>query len=569
MEFKIFHIRKDNTPPYNTTREEVLLMDGLIVTLEHHFYELEFHYYELPLDTSISIDGTEVDPSLISNDIQKGIITVGLSQHFSNQLGLVKVSCGKESFQVRVDASKLSSEDAEGMITYLYKKNKSIILKLFTKDEEESIDQKNKSNLLSTTRLQPLENFLQNMENLLPELSHSPRSSTIQAREIQDFASANIDNASIDWLIEHLDELYFDDALKDHPDAIEINGMYTVIDHIDAPVVKMEYATYENECILGGFYWARKLIDDLLSHLEYINHQKQITQNDGNGYATFESAQVIINAQAVEDVTELKTRLFRVERKYRQLLPNTQPNFHPPKLTKRFSSVNVYSKIFLSLQQVYNLKIDTNGESGSLKTSFLDQIYELFTYYRLKDALEDCFRDYNVRIEEEDLQEGEFIPKRISIQPNQGKWMLNFLYQPQIGREPKDTHLVLHGKPHRDSFYYTPDFVVEYMDPKLSLRYAILDAKYKMAKTVLEQDLKESSFKYYTCVRVIGEKRDHQKPDFLWLICPNACYGKPVWTMNYDENFLPIIGIVMNNAENNDPIKQSIKKMIKEWKVGI
>ncbi|WP_281613807.1 hypothetical protein [Flammeovirga sp. SubArs3] len=569
MEFKIFHIRKDSSPPYNTEREEVLPMDGLLVVLEHHFYELEFHYFELPVDVQVRIDGVEIEDSLVKNDINNGVITIGLGQHFSNQLGVVKVSCGSESFQVRVDASKLSSEDAESMITYLYKKNKSVIMKLFTKDDEEFEDGSPNNNVLSITRLSPLDAFINNMEAMLPELAHSPRYSTVQKREIQDFATANIDNQSIDWLIEHLDELYFDDSLKDHPDAIEINGQYTVIDRIDAPVIKMEYATYENECILGGFYWARKLIDDLLTHIDHLNEQKNYFQADGNGYATFESAQVIINAQAIEDVNELKTRLYRVERKYRQLLPNTKPNVYPPKLTKQFSSVNLYSNIFLSLLQVYNLKIDTDSSASSMKTSFLDQIYEMYTYYQLKDALLECFKDYNVRIEEDEVEEGEFIPKRISIIPVKGKWMMNFLYQPQIGREPKDTHLVLHGKPHRDSFYYTPDFVVEYMDPHLSLRYGILDAKYKMAKTVLEQDLKEASFKYYTCVRVIGEKRDHQKPDFLWLICPNACYGRPVWTMNYDEHFLPIIGIVMNNAESNDPIKQCIKKMMKEWSVGV
>ncbi|AZQ61432.1 hypothetical protein EI427_04090 [Flammeovirga pectinis] len=568
MEFKIFHIRKDNSPPYNTEREEVLPIDGLHVVLEHHFYELEFQYFELPVNTKVTIDGVEVENSLIHNSERESRITVGLGQHFSNQLGVATVTCGGEPFQVRIDASKLSSDDAEGMITYLYKKNKSLILKLFTREESED-DKKKKPSTLSMTRLGPLDKFINDMEDILPDLAHSPRYSTVQEREIQDFATADIDSQSIDWLIEHLDELYFDDSLKDHPDAIEINGQYTVIDRIEAPVVKMEYATYENECILGGFYWARKLLDDLITHIHLINDSKNYFQGDGNGYATFEAAQVIINSQAIEDVNDIKTRLYRLERKYMQLLPNTKPNVHPPRLTKRFGSVNLYSKIFLSLLQVYNLKIDTNENSSSLKTSFLDQIYELYTYYQLYDALVECFKDYNVKIDESPLEEGEFIPKRVSIQPIKGRWQMNFLYQPQIGREPTDTHLVLHGKPHRDSFYYTPDFVVEYMDPHLSLRYGILDAKYKMAKTVLDQDLKESSFKYYTCVRVIGERRDHQKPDFLWLICPNACYGRPVWTMNYDDNFLPIIGIVMNNAESNDPIKNCIKKMMREWNVGV
>lgn len=566
MEFKIFHIRKDNTPPYNTEREEVLPIDGQHVVLEHHFYELEFHYYELPVNTDVFIDEVEIEKSLITNDEKYGYITVGLGQHFSNYLGLATIKCNTESFQVRIDASKLSSEDAEGMITYLYRKNKSLILQLFTKDEVVSA---NNSNTISMTRLSPLERFITDMENILPALAHSPRYTTIQDREIQDFATATIDEQSIDWLLEHLDELYFDDSLKDHPDAIEINGQYTVIDRIDAPKVRMEYATYENECILGGFFWARKLVDDLIIHIEEINDQKSLLQTEGSGYATFESAQVIINAQAIEDAQDLKTRLYRLERKYMQLFPNTKPNVHPPQLTKRFSSTNVYSTIFLNLLQVYNLKLDTHDSASTVKTSFLDQIYELYTYYQIYDGLLECFKDFNYKLELSDVEEGEFIPKRVSIQPIKGKWQMNLLYQPQIGREPGDTHLVLHGKPHRDSFYYTPDFVLEYCDPHLSLRYGILDAKYKMAKTVLEQDLKESSFKYYTCVRVIGEKRDHQKPDFLWLICPNACYGRPVWTMNYDDNFLPIIGIVMNNAESNDPIKQSIKKMMREWSVGL
>ncbi|GAA4824059.1 hypothetical protein [Algivirga pacifica] len=567
---KIFAIYKSSDPPFEISREELIPEEsGDMVVVEHRFYEIELHYEEDESITrqELTIDGEPINPIYLSQHNEERYIKGSTMQYFSNRLGYVPIHfCGHE-ITVRVDASKLSGNEAEQILSYLYDKNKKLLLEYISgegkrKGRESGVPSPLPLQEISINNLSPLSHFLDLMQDLYYDFEKLPYAIMRPKLVMEPYHAQAVDSKSIEWLMSNLDEVIFDDAYEQHPEAIEVDGYYGILEKIAYETNTPDFNTYENEIILGAIHKCRAIVNEISEHItSYLGSDRSMMESIN---ANYQSIQIILFRKAFDELKTIKQKLSSVEEHYQQLFAGVYARTEIPKVTQVFSQKRHYTQAFTGIHHLYQLSLRLNKDS-LINLNFLDQIYEVFNYYRLIDGLKVYFN--NIPHDVEYSQQDGHLYKKVSFfgRRNGEDWVVNLLYNPKISRSPGDTHLVLHGKIDKKNNYYTPDYVLEYAQ-KHDIRYAIMDAKYKRSKVVVEQDIKDATLKYYTCLRVFGTKH-HMKPDFLWLLCPdNMQY--PIWRLNYNEDFLPIIGVVESKPDTLGPLQQVITNIIKRWGIS-
>ncbi|MEH0155027.1 hypothetical protein V6R21_12850 [Limibacter armeniacum] len=573
LELKIFSLRKNTDPPYEVIRDEIAPnSDGDLIVVEHRFYEMELHYKdeEIPIDFGLAIDGDLIDPLYLTKHEEEHYIKANMMQFFSNRLGYITIwFCGYE-FTVRVDASKLTGSEAEQLFSYLYDKNKDLLLKFFSgeikRTDKEREDEKpievepKKTNELTLRNLGVIYDFLEVMEELYYDFWKLPHSIIRKKLVVEPYRARSVGSKSIEWLLSHLDEVHFDDSFAEWPEAIEVGTQYGVLDRVASEVNTHDYRTYENETILGALERVHEIINKVDEFLRSFLEGKNFESTE---HANYKAVQFIFYKRSMDELEKLRNKFYAIEQRYTKLFEGVRPLNEYPKVTHVFLKKRHYSRVYTAICSMRQFVLNLN-QSSVMNLNFLDQLYELFNYYRIIDVIKDYLKNQEYEIEFKHRKG--MIHKYVCFtgKKNGKEWVLNMIYNPKIERDPGDTHLVLHGKVDKKNHYYTPDFVLEYSQ-KHDIRYAVIDAKYKRAKVVVEQDIKDAALKYYTCLRVFGTSH-HLKPDFLWLLCPDSMQY-PIWKLNYNEDFLPIIGVVESKPDSAKPLQQVIGKILNRWHV--
>ncbi|PWJ44678.1 hypothetical protein [Sediminitomix flava] len=565
MKLRIFTLKRSPTPPHEV-RKEIVPSGGEMVVLEHFFYELDFYYENRPTDFSIYIDDQQIEDDLIEHIPEKKCIKAHYFQYFSNNLGFIQITCGDAAHYVRVDASKITGSEAEYLLSYLYDKNKPLLMKFLSEGENEGSGSSDPPAAFSQEILNRLHSFVDVMEALYPEFDFHPVAFEEEVLTVRPYEPHHIDSQGIDWLLNNLDEIIFDPAFRDDPNAVQIGHKYGIIDRIATKEYTKNLRTYENELILGSFDFVNEFINQMETILQE-QFQKPNEVDNENVYASFEAIKVILLRRAYDEIDLLRKKLTNLKYKYQRSFPGVLARNESGVVTPEFRKNKHYWKAFSEIQQLRSVSLGDSEDNFFFNINFLDKLYELFNFYQIIDLLKEYYADKNCEFVE---QKNDGLMNRcFSVISKEvgNEWMLNFIFNPRITTYPQETNLVLHGKVDKRSKVYTPDYVLE-LSKGRDIRYAIMDAKYKNAKTVVENDIKELAFKYYTCLRISGARAEIQKPDYLWLLCPDAYHGRPRWVLNYQENFLPIIGAVISKPDEEGPLRREMIRILQRWQIS-
>ena len=82
------------------------------------------------------------------------------------------------------------------------------------------------------------------------------------------FNSNKVSANTVQWIINNLDEVQFDDAVKGHHKTVQLGNHYGMIDNIHTEVETRDCNTYENQVVMGIFFVILKKLRSLKRDIE-------------------------------------------------------------------------------------------------------------------------------------------------------------------------------------------------------------------------------------------------------------------------------------------------------------
>ncbi len=530
---------------------------------EYHVYEDNKYYFEIITDETdiesepqILIGDTIIDRALYEK-ISSDYIKTRPSEYFLNCFGYSYVKINAEEYLFKVYATKITALEAEKLLTYIHNKNRQSLFTFYANIVVASSSESNRKFEISYNILKKISNFVYKMDSLLGYFKNKPHGKIRQSTDVKEYNNNIIDDSSIFWVLQNLDIIHFHPSYNHHPEAILIQNQYGLIDRIASKFNEIDFNIYENQIILGSFVFILKIFNEIDSF--FNNYLEANQQNENASYANFKSIKALIYDDTISQMKKLRKKLFSIKDRYEEVFPNCNWIDENPKATHVFNKLKHYRSVFYEITELRKLYLDLYGDRLLLSIKSIDKLYEYYNYYLLIDLLIDFFPSERYEYKHDNLQDN--IYHEFSISDFYNQFELKLYYDYKI--TPYTSKLKLKGKIDTSRYnFYQPDFVMEMRQGDVH-RFAILDAKYKRSRRVINDDIKDLSFKYILSTAIDREK--YQKPDFLWLLYPDSYKNKEIWTLNFDESHLPIIGAVTSKPGKTDSMKEMCKKILSIW----
>lgn len=371
-------------------------------------------------------------------------------------------------------------------------------------------------------------------ENIVFSLSnrkHSLRGELRHRLELvkEDADGKNFFNVNPYDVIDNLDKL----SQGYSPDSITLLGKVYSMEGIQRESHINSYDLEENRVLLGGLV---SIKEELLDILRIIDKSSEKLTYDKE-YKVIQPYVRPVGGFVIEDLyTQLTTsamakRIENVLGHVNELLNFFQRKiavvFHgfiPPLLSPFARKSRFYIELYGYLNDWYALgSPDIRADNDLTKIRSTSKIYELFTLYKLIDALHKDGWKVISSVEHEFFKS--FIPSQVGFSRDDS--VLSVFYEKKIGGYTADTNhndLIALNKNNSDSQYnyYNPDFVIMKNNQK-GVSYYILDAKYSSSYTLDKYKVLDGLYeKYYTNLAVYNKnERTLGKKE---IKCVNAIY---------------------------------------------
>lgn len=470
-------------------------------------YELDFVCFQLNLQGSL--------PRVYIEDYEVVIERKNNSffsekyQFFRESFGLsyVRIYYGNQVFEYafNVLAKKVTCDQAESIIEYVYKKNPNLLKVSFSRTSvEKSLIRDESTHFESFLDFsQSLINYLDSKKILLSKLVK--KKFIIEKNIVGNHVNKQINPEDV---ICNIDKLYQDNTSSE----IIINRNYYSSDGLKYDYLNETYDFTENKAILSGLIYTKLNLNKILDVIDGINLSE--SSNSDKEYCSFEKkehyrrdiSKIILKVTSGGILKRLLFLLKEIEyyiHFFKNKLGISYNGPVYPKLSKLTQDYPFYKEIFNKIRYIY--ECGTFGLSdivAKIKIRSMSKIYEFFCLYKLVDV---CEKIGFTLISEVKIGD---IPKEIIL--SNGNKIIHLYYEKIIhyihNLPDKISDLVSINYDHekREEYnYYNPDFIVLIKDvDKMHGSYYIFDAKFRRLENLKrDQTLKKIRFKYFENIR--------------------------------------------------------------------
>lgn len=538
----------------------ILLKSGVYEVYDTHQYEITV-ISDTPIDNiDVELEDTLLDGKIISiirehNNPYKVRIKTNnkKSPLFVDSFGDVTLSICNEGFNFDVRSKKLSIQEIEQMILYLYDVDDGSLSRYFSKNKSninKEIDS-DTSIPFSAKYLKRVELIIKQYEDRLPEFIKMPY--TVIRKSV---AMRNYDGAAneydINWLLSNLDEVDIDDRYIEVDNAIVLEGEYGWLEKIKAVENRIYFDNYENNVIIDGLRKIRFEVKSALNTIASRLHRRP-QEADKNYYESFRNCKDVYLRKLKLELEHIESRIVRILQQYGQLFNdiNVSKNtarLTPPKLTPVFRSFNHYNSIFKEIMWLYAHNYNMDGELDLLGLNNVSELYEIYCLYQLKSCFRDTFGD-------------QFNFNSSTLICDNNSLSVKLHYQPIISydRTKSSIGMVSVGF-YNTANVYRPDFVLE-LNTGTDTRYIIIDAKYCRYATAKDIRLEECTKKYLLDIGVVGNL--YKKADFLFILSPERVRNGGNFNKDIvHSEFCPQRGIMCLKPNDNLDFMQFITELV-------
>lgn len=522
--------------------------------IETYSYIFEIEDNGEKLEGELIIDGV-----LDDNGNQRKIKLNKLSDiPFINCLGIFTLSYENEKIaEIDIITVKLDSFNANSIFEYVYSFSSSLIEKYLNKQRFFNSNNSNSNNSSILNYIAIIKESLSCLKRNYIKIKIRPVYKLKSSTTIEQYDNMKVNDKSIQWLLQNLDDLHIGYSLKNVPESFEINSTYAISPNILIEDSKNDHDVYENSIIKGFIIilgnkikYLSELISSIL--LEDI-------ESDSN-YASFVSLKRIILKNELENLSQLKKEYSVIQRMYKNIFVNVNPIFENPRFTHNFKKERHYNEVYKRIQLFNNSDLNASGLHIVLGIKNLDKLYELYNLYRCIDF----FEEYTGK-DASEININEFDILFVKFKYKSSTYTIyNQLKIYSYDKTPQFEGMKLFQNSSINN-YYTPDIVIE-RSINNDKSYAILDSKFSTKKWIcgsnknLGETTQKIIGKYYFSI----SHRDsaYKKSDLLLLLYPEK--GK----INYftkEENFFPIIGAVPSIPGNDSELKKILGTFIKDY----
>ncbi|MBJ8450876.1 hypothetical protein I6M90_04830 [Acinetobacter bereziniae] len=413
----------------------------------------------------------------------------------------------KYEYSFNVLAEKVTCDQAESIIKYVYTKNPNLLKVNFSRTTKEtSLVQDRDTHFESFLDFsQSLVNYLDSKKSILKRL--------IQKKFTSKKTMEVCSNGSIDPedVLFNLDKIYHD-----------INSSEILIDHnyysaSELPSYSLQdtYDFAENQIILAGLIYTKVNLNEILNLLSDIDLNESL--NSDKEYHSFKKSnnykkdisKVILKVTSFGVLKRVKLLLKEIDSYiyfFQKKLNITYEGPLYPKLTKITLANSFYKDIFGKIKNIYECgSFGFNNLVAKIKIRSMSKIYEFFCLYKIIESFEQLGFIVTEKLEENG------IVKEITLQNNNKIVSLSYekiiTYVGDYQNDKSDLVSVNynHGKI-KEYNYYNPDFVISIQDKTTFVRvFYILDAKFRSFYSLQKsQTLKEIKTKYFDNIKYLN-----------------------------------------------------------------
>ncbi len=474
-------------------------------------------------------------------------------RYFEDYFGYASLNIDKEIFLFNIKIEKLKLSEIEDIFIYLWKKEDKLFNIFFSKSTYELDFKSNGFELGKTSKLISfIETFVLVFDRLFYTFHNLPHTVLRKFHQNTKYDSNKVTSDTLDWLLNNMDEIHFDENFKGHYNSIRINNKYGIVGNIKTSISVDSFDTYENQIILGAFKNILKKINQLKLQ---ISSKINLQPNLDDQFADFRDLKRIPFIKLFEDSTSLERKVLKLFDKYKILFKNVQPKNEKPKLTSVFAQKPHYKKAYNLIKALNNYRFDLVGEFKLLNISKLSKLYEVYNLFLIIEALKEKLKLEMFNIEASSKRNDDIIDV---VTIDNKNFLIRLFYEHKfydISKSSQETDLrridVKKGS------YYNPDYIIEIIHKvEKKKKYYVLDAKYSKYQTVKNNHLPALIDKYIINTGLINNS--NCKISSLNIIFPNE-NGQDIIVSNY---FEPSISMLSSKPNFEKELKYFIFKIL-------
>ncbi len=437
-------------------------------------------------------------------------LTTGKSKYFSESFGYSCIRIYAEevilcSIVFDVSARKLTADQARKMITYLVDKtnSSSVVNACLSRSAvpfgfEKSLDTEPES-IISSVEI--LLNIFQKYRGVIEKNARQrliPIKSSIGSRNISNFEIDAID------ILQNLDSLIPSDGLGD----VTLRGRNYSIKSLDAVGLSPTNNVIENQILLGGLYYSRKKLGDLLDLLDGLPKDQD---NNIVGYESFSRLLLSLTASGMFTRCRIAgEKLLDLIYFFEKKLEVKYCGEIKPIMTPFVRGSRMYKSLFEQMAEVYSIGRPCLGNIRFfMKMKSLSKIYEVFCFYHILEFFHNNEWQLLSVTRHEDEDFIDVIPASAVFK--KGNLLIDVEYEKKIhpySIQTRHFDLVdVYHTSNSDFPFFTPDFVIK-LNKDNHIRYLILDAKYSTGNTVKTKHIPKIYEKYFEGVAVFDAQNN-------------------------------------------------------------
>lgn len=472
-------------------------------------YELDFVSFQINL--AESLPRVYIEDYEVSLERKNNFFVSEKYKFFRESFGLsyIRIYYGDQIFEYafNVLAEKVTCDQAESIIEYVYKKNPNLLKVNFSRTTvEKSLIRDESTHFESFLDFsQSFINYLDSKKIILSKLVK--KKFIIQKNSIGNHINKQVNPEEV---ICNIDKLYQDNTSSE----IIINGNYYSSDGLEYDSLNETYDFSENKAILSGLIYTKVNLSKILDIIDGINIGE--TSNSDKEYFSFEKkhpyrkdiSNIILKVTSVGILKRVLFLLKEIEyyiHFFKNKLNVSYSGPVYPKLSRLTLNYPFYKEVFDKIRYIYECGVfGLNDVFAKIKIRSMSKIYEFFCLYKLVESFEKIGFILNSEIKNGD------IPKEIIL--SKGNKIVHLYYEKiieyvdNLPTNTSDLVSVDYNHSKRDKYnYYNPDFVVLIKDiDKNHGSYYIFDAKFRRFENLKkDQVLKEIKFKYFDNIRYL------------------------------------------------------------------
>lgn len=538
---------------HNDGKREVLPEEGVFNVLELGLYELHYLPNEIkPIQASV--EGTPIPSAYLR--MEDNTFIFAENRYFEDFFGGITLLIDGNTFAINVRIGKLKLSEIEDLFAYLWRKEERFLDAFYAKNSNIEVRQKQSEITQITNFFSFVNTFVSVLEKLLPYFEKQPHFVLRKKNTMLPFNSNKMSPNAIQWILNNLDEIQFDESYKGHYKAIQIKDRYGLIDNISTEVETKDFNTYENQVIMGAFFIIIKRLKALKRDIE-IKSNIRNTSFDADKYVDFKDLRRLPFIRLLDEAMAVERKVRVLERRYSSIFANVSPKIEKPVLTSIFSQKPHYKRAYELIKNVGNYKSVAIGQSKLLNISKLSKLYELYNLFQIIDTIKASLKLSLFRVDNVWKKEEPVIEKMAFTNDD---FEVNLYYDHKYYGEGvgyNDTLLRRIDKDKDD--FYQPDFIIEIINKEQHKhKYYLFDAKYSILKNVRTIHLPSLEKKYLVRTGIYGSR--NRKISGLYALFPDTQGEKVVEHPYYEPN----IGLIASKPMVEEELRVCIHNILRE-----